>query len=49
MDMPTAQTTRNRTDIVMVFSGLLEPVDLEFEPESQTLYWAAGSYHWGIA
>lgn len=39
MDMPAGETASSRSDIATLFAGLPEPVDLELEPESQTLYW----------
>ena len=39
MELPDGQTPANRTDIVTLFSGLPEPIDLEIEQRSRRLYW----------
>ena len=36
---PSGQTATTRTDICCLISDLPEPIDLELEPKSKTLYW----------
>jgi len=38
--MPSGQTSTNRTDIEVLFSGLPEPIDLELDLEAGLIYWA---------
>jgi hypothetical protein len=38
--MPAGQTSTNRTDIEILFSGLPEPIDLELDLEAGMIYWA---------
>lgn len=39
IEMPAGQTASNRTDIELIFQGLPEPIDLDIDLESQTLFW----------
>ena len=39
IDTPAGQSTTSRDDIQVVLDGLPEPIDLEFEEASITLYW----------
>jgi 3-hydroxyacyl-CoA dehydrogenase/sugar lactone lactonase YvrE len=45
MDIPEGQTAENRTDIETVFEGLPEPIDLEFDEDTTTLYWTDRGEH----
>jgi 3-hydroxyacyl-CoA dehydrogenase len=46
--MPSGDTASSRSDTELLFADLPEPIDLEFEPESQTLYWTdRGEYPLG--
>ncbi|KAF1941672.1 3-hydroxyacyl-CoA dehydrogenase-like protein [Clathrospora elynae] len=48
MQTPSGETASSRSDIELLFDHLPEPIDLEFEPESQTLYWTdRGEYPLG--
>jgi 3-hydroxyacyl-CoA dehydrogenase len=48
MEMPDGETASSRSDTEMLFDKLPEPIDLEFEPESQMLYWTdRGEYPLG--
>lgn len=38
-EIPAGSTSENRTDIETLFDNLPEPIDLELDPASQTLYW----------
>jgi len=38
--MPSGQTSTNRTDIEILFSGLPEPIDLDLDLEAGMIYWA---------
>lgn len=40
IQMPAGQTSTNRTDIEVLFSGLPEPIDLELDLEGGMIYWA---------
>ncbi len=40
IQMPAGQTSTNRTDIEILFSGLPEPIDLELDLEAGMIYWA---------
>jgi hypothetical protein len=40
IQMPAGQTSTNRTDIEVLFSGLPEPIDVELDLEAGTIYWA---------
>lgn len=37
--MPAGQTPADRTDIEVVYDGLPEPIDLDIDHGTQTLYW----------
>ncbi len=37
--MPKGETPSNRSDIELLFTGLPEPIDLEIEKDTQTLFW----------
>lgn len=39
IDMPVGQSASNRTDIEILFEALPEPIDLEVDSETETLYW----------
>ncbi|KZP11155.1 YWTD domain-containing protein [Athelia psychrophila] len=39
IDLPPNQTPTSRTDIQMLYAHLPEPIDLELDTASQTLYW----------
>lgn len=39
IDMPAGQSATSRDDIQVVLQGLPEPIDLEIEEASKTLYW----------
>jgi hypothetical protein len=39
IEMPAGESPANRSDIEVLFDGLPEPIDMEFEPESRLLYW----------
>jgi hypothetical protein len=39
IEMPKSQTAKNRTDIELLFFGLPEPIDLEVDESTQTLFW----------
>lgn len=45
LDLPAGQTPESRDDIETLFEGLPEPIDLEFEQETQTLYWTDRGEH----
>jgi 3-hydroxyacyl-CoA dehydrogenase len=46
--MPEGETASSRSDTELLFDNLPEPIDLEFEPKSQTLYWTdRGEYPLG--
>jgi hypothetical protein len=45
LNMAEGQTAENRTDIETLFEGLPEPIDLELDAESQTLYWTDRGEH----
>jgi hypothetical protein len=45
VDIPAGETAENRTDIEILFEGLPEPIDLEFEEETQMLYWTDRGEH----
>ena len=38
--MPAGQTSTNRTDIEILFSGLPEPIDIDLDLEGGIIYWA---------
>ncbi|GGF32131.1 hypothetical protein GCM10011611_42830 [Aliidongia dinghuensis] len=39
LDLPAGVSPRNRTDVTLVFDNLPEPIDLEWDEASSTLYW----------
>jgi DNA-binding beta-propeller fold protein YncE len=39
IESPSGQSPWTRTDIEMLYDGLPEPIDLEIDPISRTLYW----------
>ncbi|KAF2088720.1 3-hydroxyacyl-CoA dehydrogenase-like protein [Saccharata proteae CBS 121410] len=39
IEMPKGCTASNRSDIETLFEGLPEPIDLEIQSETETLYW----------
>ncbi|MCW3014453.1 MAG: hypothetical protein JWO02_1545 [Solirubrobacterales bacterium] len=39
IDLPSGETAADRSDIEALFDGLPEPIDLEVDPASRTLYW----------
>jgi DNA-binding beta-propeller fold protein YncE len=39
IDIPLRQTPAHRQDIELVYDGLPEPIDLEIDPATRTLYW----------
>jgi hypothetical protein len=39
IDMPAGESAANRSDIEVMFDGLPEPIDLEFDPARRCLYW----------
>jgi 3-hydroxyacyl-CoA dehydrogenase len=48
MSMPSGSSPTSRADAELLFDKLPEPIDLEYEPESQTLYWTdRGEYPLG--
>ncbi|RAR02113.1 YWTD domain-containing protein [Stemphylium lycopersici] len=48
MEAPAGESAASRSDVEMLFDDLPEPIDLEFEPESQMLYWTdRGEYPLG--
>ncbi|KAL2001164.1 hypothetical protein VTN02DRAFT_2147 [Thermoascus thermophilus] len=45
IDIPAGETASDRSDIETLFEGLPEPIDLEIDPGSQTLYWTDRGEH----
>jgi DNA-binding beta-propeller fold protein YncE len=39
VEIPPGQTPANRRDLELVYGGLPEPIDLEIDPATRTLYW----------
>jgi len=39
LEIPVGETAATRTDIAVWRDGLPEPIDLEFDPSTRTLYW----------
>jgi len=39
IDIPAGQTAASRTDVELLYSGLPEPIDLDIDPLTRTLYW----------
>ena len=40
IQMPAGQTSTNRTDIEILYSGLPEPIDIDLDLEAGVIYWA---------
>ena len=40
IQMPSGQTSTNRTDIEILYSGLPEPIDIDLDLEGGMIYWA---------
>jgi len=45
IDIPAGETAANRSDIEVVFENLPEPIDLEIDAETETLYWTDRGEH----
>lgn len=45
IDIPAGETASSRSDIELVFENLPEPIDLEIDAETQTLYWTDRGEH----
>ncbi|KAJ5375284.1 Dehydrogenase multihelical [Penicillium concentricum] len=45
LDIPAGETAENRTDIRRLWNNLPEPIDIELDNESQTLYWTDRGEH----
>ncbi|KAG0160336.1 hypothetical protein PDIDSM_7863 [Penicillium digitatum] len=45
LDIPAGKTAENRTDIRRLWNNLPEPINLELDCESQTLYWTDRGEH----
>ncbi|KAJ6110837.1 Dehydrogenase multihelical [Penicillium sp. IBT 16267x] len=45
IDIPAGETAENRTDIRCLMEGLPEPIDIELDSETQTLYWTDRGEH----
>ncbi|KAJ9295529.1 hypothetical protein DTO271G3_5985 [Paecilomyces variotii] len=45
IEIPAGEDASNRSDIETLFENLPEPIDLEFESESNTLYWTDRGEH----
>jgi DNA-binding beta-propeller fold protein YncE len=39
IEVPAGQTPTNRQDIELIYDGLPEPIDLDIDPTTRTLYW----------
>jgi DNA-binding beta-propeller fold protein YncE len=39
IEIPSGQTPTNREDIELIYDGLPEPIDLDIDPTTRTLYW----------
>jgi DNA-binding beta-propeller fold protein YncE len=39
IELPAGQTSANRRDIELLYDNLPEPIDLEIDPTTRTLYW----------
>jgi DNA-binding beta-propeller fold protein YncE len=39
IEIPSGQTPTNRQDIELIYDGLPEPIDLDIDPATRTLYW----------
>jgi hypothetical protein len=40
IQMPSGQSSTNRTDIEVLFSGLPEPIDIDLDLQDRIIYWA---------
>lgn len=45
LDIPAGETAENRTDIKRLWNNLPEPIDIEIDTETQTLYWTDRGEH----
>lgn len=45
IDIPAGETASSRSDIEVVFEKLPEPIDLEIDDETETLYWTDRGEH----
>jgi len=45
LELPVNETALARTDIRLILENLPEPIDLEWDPKSQTLYWTDRGEH----
>ncbi|OQE43421.1 hypothetical protein PENCOP_c003G04467 [Penicillium coprophilum] len=45
LDIPAGETAENRTDIRRLWNNLPEPIDIELDSETQTLYWTDRGEH----
>ncbi|KAJ5920636.1 hypothetical protein N7516_011494 [Penicillium verrucosum] len=45
LDIPEGETAENRTDIQRLWNNLPEPIDIELDSESRTLYWTDRGEH----
>ncbi|KAJ5783617.1 Dehydrogenase multihelical [Penicillium psychrosexuale] len=45
LDIPAGETAENRTDIQRLWDKLPEPIDIELDTETQTLYWTDRGEH----
>lgn len=45
IQIPEGETASNRSDIETIFEDLPEPIDLEFDQDTQTLYWTDRGEH----
>lgn len=39
IEMPKGESAKNRKDVEMILSGLPEPIDIELDEDTQTLFW----------
>lgn len=45
IDIPAGESAESRSDIELVFGNLPEPIDLEFDGDSKTIYWTDRGEH----
>lgn len=45
MDIPSGESAESRSDVELLFENLPEPIDLEFNPSDQSLYWTDRGEH----
>lgn len=45
LEIPPGETAENRSDIKLLFDNLPEPIDIEIDPSTQTLYWTDRGEH----